>query len=238
LNAVDIDGDGDTDLIAGNWGLNSKIKANKDHPAHLYVNDFDQNGQTESVLAYYKTDGKLYPYNLKGDLVTQLPVLRKKFLRYDAYAGKTIDEVFTKDQLKNAFDLVVQQTQTCIFINNGKGNFTIQPLPLRAQFSPVFSTYVTDINGDGINDIFLGGNFYGLKPETGRFDASYGITFLGKGNHQYTYITPEQSGLFIRGEVRSIKPVDTKSGKYILVARNNDTLQIFEQKKNFLANKR
>lgn len=230
LDATDIDGDGDIDLIAGNWGLNSKLKADKDHPAKLYVSDFDQNGQAECVPAYYKTDGKLYPYNLRGDMVMQMPELKKKFLRYDAYAGKTIDEVFSSEQLKNALQLTVQQSQTCIFTNDGKGNFTMKPLPVRAQFSPVYGILVTDLNGDGVNDIFLGGNFYGLKPELGRLDASYGVTLLGTANHQYTYLSPSKSGLFIKGEVRSIQPVNTKAGRYIVVGRNNDALQIFSLK--------
>ncbi len=231
LVATDIDGDGDIDLIAGNWGLNSKIKADKDHPAKLYVNDFDKNGQVECVSAYYKTDGKLYPYNLREDMVMQMPALKKKFLRFDAYAGKTIDEVFSSEQLKNALQLTVQQLQTCIFINDGKGNFTMQPLPVEAQMAPVFGILISDLNGDGIKDIFMGGNFYGLKPELGRLDASYGETFLGTANRQYTYIPPSLSGLFTKGEVRSIQPVDTKAGSYIVVGRNNDSFQIFKQKK-------
>lgn len=230
LKTADIDGDGDTDLVAGNYGLNFKMKADRDHPAKLYVSDFDKNGQVECVPAYYKTDGKLYPYNLRGDMVMQMPELKKKFLRYDAYAGKTIDEVFSKDQLENALQLTVQQPQTCIFINDGKGNFAIQPLSVQAQFAPVYDILVNDLNGDGINDIFLGGNFYGLKPELGRLDASYGVTLLGATNHQYTYLPPSQSGLFVKGEVRSIEPVNTKKGRYIVIGRNNDSLQIFQQK--------
>lgn len=235
LKAADIDGDGDIDLVAGNFGINYKMKANKIHPAKLYISDFDQNGQVECVPAYYKTDGKLYPYNLRGDIVMQIPELKKKFLLYDSYAGKTIDEVFSSDQLQNAEQLTVQQSQTCIFINDGKGNFTMQPLPVQAQFSPVYGILVTDLNGDGINDIFLGGNFYGLKPEMGRLDASYGVTLLGTASHKYLYITPAQSGLFIKGEVRSIQSVNSKAGRYIIVGRNNDALQIFNQKKSLTA---
>ncbi len=230
LKAADIDKDGDIDLVAGNFGLNFKVKADKDHPAKLYVSDFDQNGQVECVPAYYKADGKLYPYNLRGDIVAQMPELKKKFLRYDAYAGKTIDQVLSRDQLKNSLQLTVQQPQSCIFINNGRGKFIVQPLPVQAQFSPVYSILVTDLNSDGINDIFLGGNFYGLKPELGRLDASYRVTLLGTQNHQYTYLSPSLSGLSAKGEVRSIQSLNTKSGRYIVVGRNNDALQILEQK--------
>lgn len=229
VTVTDIDGDGDLDLIAGNYGTNSKLRADKDHPAHLFEGDFDKNGQEECIPTYYKTDGKSYPYYLRGDLVFQIPSLKKEFLRYDAYAGKSIEEIFTKDELKDINVLTVTQPETCIFYNDGKGNFTAQALPVRAQFSPVFGIMVDDFNGDGIKDIFLGGNFYGLKPEVGRLDASYGVTFAGTQVRTFNYIEPVNSGLFVKGEVRDIKEINTKNGKIMIVARNNDELLLFKK---------
>jgi enediyne biosynthesis protein E4 len=227
LTIADLNGDGKLDLVAGNTGLNSKIKADADHPAKLYVSDFDNNGQVECVPVYYKTDGKAYPFNLHDDMIRQMPYLKKKFLRYDVYAGKSIDNIFTSEELEKASVLSVEQTQTCVFYNNGKGQFTMQPLPVRAQFSAVFSILAIDINGDGIKDLVLGGNFYGLKPEVGRYDANYGTTFLGNKNHGFDYAPPANTGLFVKGEVRDIAPINTKKGKAIIVARNNDALQLF-----------
>ena len=186
------------------------------------------NGQVECIPVYYKTDGKAYPINLHDDIIKQLPYLKKKFLRYDVYAGKGIEEIFTAGELEKASVLTVEQTQTCVFYNNGKGDFTMKPLPIRAQFSPVFSILVTDINHDGIKDLFLGGNFYGLKPEIGRYDASYGVTLLGNRNHGFDYLPPAKSGLLMTGEVRDISTIDTKNGKLIIVARNNDALQLYK----------
>lgn len=231
LTVADINGDGYPDLVAGNFGLNSRIKADIQHPAKLYVGDFDKNGQSECIPVYFKTDGKAYPYYLRSDMVAQIPALKKKFLRYDAYAGKGIDEILDKDQLAEANVLTVEQTQTCVFMNDGKGNFSVQPLPVMAQLSPVYGIVVTDLNGDGIKDIFLGGNFYGLKPEVGRFDASYGATLIGNKKNQFTYISPSASGLFIKGEVRDAQIISTKKENYIIVARNNEALQIFHKRK-------
>jgi hypothetical protein len=231
LTITDINGDGYPDLIAGNFGLNSRIKADEQHPAKLYVGDFDKSGQSECIPVYYKSDGKAYPYYLRGDMVAQMPGLKKKFLRYDAYAGKGIDEIFDKEQLAQATVLTVNQTQTSIFINDGKGNFTVQPLPLMAQISPVYGIVAIDLNGDGIKDIFLGGNFYGLKPEVGRFDASYGVTLIGNSKHQFSYISPTASGLFVKGEVRDAQLINTKKDDYIVIARNNEALQIFHKRK-------
>ncbi|MDB5138258.1 MAG: repeat protein [Mucilaginibacter sp.] len=229
LTVADLNGDGKVDLVAGNNGLNSKIRADINHPAKLYIADFDNNGQVECIPVYYKTDGKAYPFNLHDDIIKQLPYLKKKFYRYDAYAGKAIDEIFTPEELEKASVLQVTQTQTCVFYNNGKGDFNMQPLSVRAQFSPVFGILVTDLNNDGINDLFLGGNFYGLKPEVGRYDASYGVALLGNKKHGFNYISPTKSGLFMTGEVRDISTINTKNGKQIIVARNNDALQLFKK---------
>ncbi len=229
LTIADVDGNGTLDLIAGNNGTNSKIRADKDHPAKLYVSDFDNNGREECIPVYYKSDSKAYPFNLYGDMMGELPALKKKFLRYKQYAGKGIDEIFTSDQLEKAEVHTVDQTQTCVFYNNGKGDFTMVPLPVRAQFSPVFGALVFDINGDNKKDIFLGGNFYGLKPEVGRYDASYGVTMIGDKNHHFTYAEPVATGLSITGEVRDIKEITTTRGKYIIIARNNESIQIFKR---------
>ena len=231
LEVADINGDNIPDLIAGNFGLNSNIKADATHPAKLYVNDFDKNGQVECIPVYYKSDGKAYPYSLKGEIQSQIPELKKRFLRFQDYAGKPIDEVLTPAQIKNAKVLSVEQTQTCVFINDGKGNFTMTPLPIMAQLSPVFAIMVKDLNLDGIPDIFFGGNFYGLKPQTGRLDASYGATFLGNKNHSFTYVDVATSGLFVKGEVRDVAAVKNRKGDgYILVARNNDRLMLFKRR--------
>lgn len=232
LTVTDLNGDGRPDLLAGNNGLNTRIKADSSHPARLFVDDFDKNGQKECIPAYYKTDGKSYPYFLKGELEAQLPLLKKKFLHFNEYAGKTMEEVFSAAQLQHAAVLSVTETQSCIFLNNGSGNFEKQQLPLMAQLAPVFGAVATDLNDDGLQDLFLAGNFYGLKPQTGRLDASYGVALLGNGKGQYAGITPAVSGLLVKGEARDIKTIAGANGsQYIVVAVNNQPLQLFTNKK-------
>jgi len=232
LTVADVNQDGFPDLVAGNFGLNSRIRADTLHPAQLITADFNKNGQTECIPVYYKTDGKAYPYWLKGEMEKEIPQLKKKFLQFKSYAGKQFSEMYSAEELKQATILTVNETRSVVFLNDGKGNFTKQALPLQAQLSPVYATVVYDMNGDGLPDIFMAGNFYGLKPQTGRFDASYGTLLLGDRQHRFQYISPKESGLFIRGEVRDAHMLNP-AGKnpLLVVARNNDNLMIFQKAK-------
>jgi enediyne biosynthesis protein E4 len=232
ISVADVNQDSIPDLVAGNFGLNSRIKADSAHPARLVTADFNKNGQTECIPVYYKTDGKAYPYWLKGDMEKEIPSLKKKFLQFKSYAGKQFSEIFSEEELKQATKLSVSETRSAVFINDGKGHFTLQPLPVEAQLSPVFATVVHDLNGDGITDIFMAGNFYGLKPQTGRLDASYGTLLLGDRGHHFHYIPPKQSGIFVKGEVRDARMIN-RGGKdpVLVVARNNDDLILFQKGK-------
>jgi hypothetical protein len=231
IKAADLDNDGDMDFVLGNMGLNVKFKTDSLHPAKLYVSDFDKNGTQECIMAYYKDDGKLYPYYLRGDLVTQLPFLKKQFLKFADYAGKPIEEVFTAAQLQGAVTREAYVFQTSIWRNNGNSTFTLQALPLRAQFAPVYGMLVADMDRNGKKDIFLAGNKVALKPELGRYDANFGTLLLQQGNLQYGYRTPSASGLFYKGEARDVAAIHIADGSTaVLLAMNNQPLKLFKQK--------
>ncbi len=233
VTIADVDGNGKPDIIAGNFGWNSNVKADSTHPGRLYIADFDQNGQTESVPVFYKSDGKSYPFYLKDEMESQLPVLKKKFLRYDTYAGKPIEEIFSKEQLNNARQLTVEQTASAIYYNNGAGGFHLQDLPVQVQLSPVYGIVYTDLDGDGKKDLFLAGNFFGVKPQLGRFDANYGTTLLNNGHQGFRSVLAKESGLFLKGEARDVALVASANGEhYLLVARNHDKLCVFRKTKN------
>ena len=229
IKAVDLDNDGKLDLIAGNLGLNTKIRADSLHPAKLYLNDFDNNGIPECLLTYFKSDGKSYPYILKNDMVAQIPMLKKKFLKHVDYAAKTIEEIFDKAQLETATVKYAYEFRSCMFINKGKGQFSRQPLPTEAQLSPVYAILADDFDKDGWKDILLAGNLFGLKPELGRYDANYGVYYKGLPNHKLVYKSPGNSGFFYRGEARDLVKIKNGANKeLIFLGLNNDSLKIFE----------
>ena len=227
LATGDFDKDGDIDFIAGNHGLNSRFKATADKPVSMYINDFDLNGTVEQIICTYNGE-KSYPLALKHDLTKQIPALERKYPKYEMFRDQQITDIFTPEQLKNAIHLDVFNLETTLFMNDGSGNFTARPVPVEAQFSPVFAAETGDYNGDGNPDILLGGNLFNVKPEVGRYDASYGSLLMGDGKGGFRNVPAKVSGFRLDGEVRDILEVSTNNGKLLVVARSNDPLQIFK----------
>jgi hypothetical protein len=144
------------------------------------------------------------------------------------YKNQQITDIFSPEQLKNAIHLKAYLFETSLFINDGKGNFTRKPLPSEIQFSPVYAATAGDYNNDGRTDILLGGNLYNVKPELGRYDASYGSFLMGNGKGGFRNIPAKISGFRPDGEVRDIKEVKTSKGTLVVTARSNDRLQLFK----------
>ncbi|MEP6736892.1 MAG: VCBS repeat-containing protein [Chryseolinea sp.] len=227
IEASDLDKDGDTDFVVGNWGLNSKFQSTSLRPLTMLVNDFDENGKSEFIINWYAPlDTIAYPFSTKAELVSQLPGLRKSILRYDAYSRKTYDSLFNPAVKQRSLSYKAEYLSSAILWNE-KGSLKLQALPAEAQVSPVFGIVADDLDADGLTDIWLGGNFFALKPQVGRHDASKGVFF--KGTSPGKFIFKPYSGLYSRGEVRDACVIETRKGKKMLVARNNDKMLVFER---------
>ena len=222
---TDINGDGHMDILAGNFGLNSKLHASVKAPLKLYVGDFDGN-QTIDQLLTYTVEGKEYTFLGKEDLEKQLPFIKKQFLHYTDFAGKTVREVFGP-VLDSALVLQAETLASGICTGDGQGHFTFHPFPGAVQISPIFAFLADDIDHDGLQDILSGGNLYGVLPYEGRYDASFGNVLLQghPGNNDWS--SPPGSGFYVRGEIRDIKKIKTATGYIYAVARNNDSIQFF-----------
>jgi hypothetical protein len=125
--------------------------------------------------------------------------------------------------------------QSAILWNNN-GSFELEALPLAAQISPVFGIVADDLDEDGKMDIWLGGNFYALKPQAGRHNASKGVFLKGNGGRSFIYISPRESGIRVEGEVRDADVIQINGAKHMIVARNNASVLLFERQKNSYRN--
>ena len=219
--AADVNGDGNMDLLAGNWGHNSKLWAGKNGPVKLFVKDFDKNKTVEQILAY-TIDGKEYPFLPKDELEQALPVLKKAYLTYGEVAGKTVQYMFY-DLFKDYLELKAETLGSACFMNDGKGNFTKQDLPFDQQLSPVFSfqqmpdkkTFIT------------GGNFLDVVPYEGYYDAS-ALSVFNVNTTRPVASFDQTKTLDIKGQVRDMKWIKSaKYGNMLVVSKNNEKLTFY-----------
>jgi hypothetical protein len=134
--------------------------------------------------------------------------------------------------LKTAIVKKVANPNTSILLNQGNLKFTLQTLPLEAQFSPVFGIDTLEYNQDNKLDLLLTGNFFDVLPEIGRYDANYGLLLQAQGNGKFTAIKPQKSGLQVHGQVRKTQQIFGAGNQPLFIlAKNNDTLQVLRYKK-------
>jgi len=227
ISIADVNNDGYPDIIGANHGLNSRFKASETKPVCMYAGDFDNNGSVEQIVTCYNGDSS-YPVLLRHDLVSVLPYLKKKYLKYESYKEQTIGDIFTREQLGNAIKLEAYEMHSSVFINSGNKTFTKKPLPTEAQLSPMYGIAVNDFDHDGKTDIVMGGNFYESKPEVGIYDASYGVLLQGDGRGNFTAVNENQSGMMVKGAVRDIVEIETAKKKLMLITKNNEPMEVLE----------
>jgi len=228
VEGKDLDNDGDIDLILGNRGLNAAYKADKEHPAKMFVSDFDNNGTIEQIFT--KTiNGRDVPIHLKRELTGQINSLKKQNLKFSDYATKSIDELFSKEILEAATVKTINTYASLIAINDGNGSFSVKELPLEAQLSCINAIQCEDINQDGYLDLILAGNNFNYKPQFGRLDANQGLVLFGDNSGNFRNQT--QTGFKVKGEVKAMEWFTDKSGKrYLIVGVNNNKPKIFSLK--------
>jgi len=219
--AKDLNGDGKADLILGNVGENFYLCPDAKNPVKLWLNDFDQNGTVDKIITR-TVDGEDKPVFLKHEMEEQIPLIKKQSLRHEQYAKKSIQDLFPSDILKKSVVKQFNYPSSCIAINDGNGNFTLQKLPQMVQFSSVNAVLCTDVNGDGKPDLILAGNQFGYLPQLERLDGNFGQVLINDGKDGFKWVEPAESGLQLTGQVRDISPLFSKQKKYILFLRNDD----------------
>ena len=218
----DLDGDGDIDFALGNHGTNSRLRATAEEPLEMWVNDFDRNGMTDPIITRY-LDGVPLPIALRHDLVMQIPALKRQFLKYDSYHGKTVRDIFAEEPLADALHYQVQELRSGALLNDG-GDYRFVSWPALAQESVVYAqTPVRTAHGTAL---LIGGNLYAVKPEMGRYDASEG-ELVGMRSGEVFAEAGQASGLRLRGEVRALLSLEVGGIPSIVAVRNDDVPQVF-----------
>ncbi len=226
LLVEDINADGKPDILAGNWGMNSRLTSSEKSKLRMIINDFDQNGSLDHILVSF--DGtKSNPWVLKSSLIKQIPSLRKQLLTYSSYKNKNLEELFPESVLSKSVTLQADILETSLWINEGNGNLSQRALPNEIQASPIFSIYALP-SESGVATLFFGGNQSRIKPELGGQMGSYGWVLRPNGKNQWKSLLPEQSGLYVPGEIRGILSITIENKPHIITLRNNEKPLIFK----------
>jgi hypothetical protein len=225
--ASDLDGDGKEDLVLGNIGENCYLRPDADHPVKFWVKDFDQNGIIDKILTY-TVDGKDKPVFLKHDLEDAMPFLKKGNLKHADYATKSVQELMPPGTLDQAMIKTFNFSSSCIALNKGGGQFTINKLPAKVQFSSVNAIHLMDVDMNGTQDIICGGNLFNFLPQLERLDASEGDILINDGKGNFTALPATITGLNLKGQLRDVTAIEGKKGMWLLFLQNDELPLLYE----------
>ena len=227
IEIADLDNDGDSDVILGNQGENTRHQPSKEFPMYLYVSDFDNNGTLDPLITYQSKKG-IFPIHSRDELIKQIPSLKKKFVKHEDFAGKTISQILGAEMIRKSNRLEVTLFSSISLENIGNLNFNIKKLPKEAQFTPIYSILATDINGDNLPDLITGGNNEETAPYFGTYDAGRGLVLLGKGDANFSPLSAEKSGINISGQIRDIKKLNLQRTMHLIIGLNDDKALLYK----------
>ena len=226
IEIADIDKDGDNDIIAGNLGHNIKYKASPSEPFKVYVDDFDKNGTNDVYLGYYE-NGQCFPVRGRQCSSEQLPFVSEKFPSYKDFGMATIDKVL-EDHVSPSTTVQEAHTFSSTLYLNENGNFKSVVLPNEVQISPVYGIAIDDYDNNGQTDIFLAGNMYQREVETTRSDAGKGCMLTYNADGSIIVKRTTETGISADKDVRSVETLKGSSSNLLVIANNNDAVQVYQ----------
>jgi hypothetical protein len=229
--AGDFDGDGRLDLVVAGWGRNTRFQRYLARPLRLYFGDLDEDGVLELLETYFVPElGRYAPWRDYETVTRALPFVAALAPTYRAYGEAGVDDLLGERRgevrLREAAVL-----ESLVLLNRGD-RFEARPLPAEAQFAPAFGVTVADFDGDGHEDLFLAQNFFGVEPETSRYDAGRGLLLRGDGASGFTAMSGAESGLAIYGEQRGAAAgdFDADGRADLAVAQNRGATRLYHNR--------
>ncbi|HLH56945.1 MAG TPA: VCBS repeat-containing protein, partial [Verrucomicrobiae bacterium] len=219
VNTGDLNNDGRMDIVASNWGLNSRYRASESQPLVLFYGPIFQPGQTEIIETEY-VNGALCPSRQFRALAESMPFLHERFQTHKAFSEATVEQLLG-ERMSLAARAQARTLVSTEFLNEGNG-FRAVPLAREAQFAPGFAVNIADLDGDGNEDVFISQNFFDLQPEASRIDAGTGLCLKGNGKGDLVPMPVAVSGVRVYGEQRGAALADyDEDGRVDLAVTQN-----------------
>lgn len=222
IEPYDMDGDGTTEYLIGNWGLNNKFEVSAQHPLRMYYDDFDRNGTAETLLSHWKDD-RYYPINTLDELAGQMKTLiRKKFPSYASFAGRSLKEIMGTDLLEQA-DLFELHTLKSGYLKKVGAQYEFFPFDPLFQLAPITEILIHDFDGDQLPEALLAGNYKGVSPYHGYMQEFTGGLLDGENR-----FLSSEVGLDLSGKVVSdLDIIQVGNQKFLLVTLQNMAMEIY-----------
>ena len=227
----DFDNDGDMDYVGGNFGQNTFFQCNAEEPLHIYGKDLDGNGSIDPLISCYWPDSlgvrKEYFYHPLQDVIKQFVGIRKKINTFAEYGEATVSDIFSPEELEDAIVLSANWMKSAWIENKGNGEFELHPLPMPAQFAPIYGILPIDLDQDPFLDLLLVGNDFGMEVQQGRADAFMGLALRNNGKGAFIPLSMNESQFYVPGDAKSLALINVNQKPLILAGQNQGSLKVF-----------